>query len=73
MLKQNKGKVIISTLLSLLPVLVGLILWDRLPETMATHWGANGDADGFSSKAFTVFGMPMMKGYGKLKLEILNQ
>ncbi len=59
MLKQNKGKIILSTLLTLLPILTGLMLWNRLPDTMATHWGANGDADGFSSKAFAVFGMPV--------------
>lgn len=59
MLKQNKGKVVASTLLTLLPILAGVILWNRLPDTMATHWGVSGDADGFSSKAFAVFGMPV--------------
>lgn len=59
MLKQNKEKVIISTLLTLLPVLIGMFLWNRLPDTMATHWGISGETDGFSSKAFAVFGMPV--------------
>ena len=58
MIKQNKLKTVISTILILLPVLVGVILWDKLPETIATHFGANNEPNGFSSKAFAVFGIP---------------
>lgn len=58
MLKQNRKSLIFASLLTLLPVLAGLILWDRLPELLPTHWGFNGEADDFSSKAFAVFGLP---------------
>lgn len=58
MLKNNKGKAIISSIIILLPILAGLILWGRLPDTMAVHWGVGGAADGIGSKAFTVFGLP---------------
>ena len=58
MLKKNKIKVVISSLIILLPVLFGLIMWNKLPDTMATHWGADGTADGFSGKVFAVFGLP---------------
>ena len=60
MIRNNKIKVIISSVLTLLPMLLGVILWDKLPDMMATHWGAAGDADGFSSKAFAVFGLPLI-------------
>ena len=43
---------------TLLPMVVGLILWNRLPDTMLTHWGADGTADGTGSKALAVFGFP---------------
>lgn len=60
MLKKNKKKIILSSVTILLPVLFGLAVWNALPETMATHWGANGSADGFAAKAFTVFGLPVL-------------
>ena len=59
MLKKNKGYIIITTLIVLLPMLVGVILWDRLPEQMATHFNVQGEADGWSSKTFAVFGLPL--------------
>ena len=59
MIKKNKLKLLISSIVILLPVIAGLILWNRLPERMATHWGITGAADGFSSKPFAVFAMPL--------------
>ena len=59
-LKENKGKMILSTLLSMLPMLIGLLLWKQLPDTMTTHWGGDGVADGTAGKAFVVFGIPAM-------------
>ena len=56
--KKYKITIIITTLITLLPILFGLIVWNRLPEQIATHWGADGQADGYSGKTFAVFGMP---------------
>ena len=58
MLKQYKKTVILTTLMALLPMLVGVLLWDQLPETVATHFGANGEPNGWSSRAMAVFGLP---------------
>ena len=58
MKSNSKKEIIISTLICLLPILAGLYLYDRLPETIATHFGANGEANGWSSRAFAVFGLP---------------
>lgn len=58
MLKENKWKILITTLIVLLPILVGCLLWDRLPDTIATHFGVDNEPNGFSSKAFAVFGLP---------------
>ncbi len=60
MIKKNLGKLIIATIIILLPMVAGIILWDKLPDTMTTHFGASGKADGFSSKAFAVFGLPLI-------------
>ncbi|MBQ8143334.1 MAG: SdpI family protein [Butyricicoccus sp.] len=59
MLKPNKGKLIVSSLIILLPVLVGVILWNDLPMQMMTHWGFDGVVDGWSGRPFAVFGLPL--------------
>ncbi len=56
MFKKNLKKIIISSLIILLPMLVGLILWNRLPELLPTHWNAAGEIDGWGSRAMVVFG-----------------
>ncbi len=58
MIKKNWKRAVISSLLILLPAVIGLFLWDQLPETMTLHWGADGHADGFGHKAVAVFGLP---------------
>lgn len=60
MLKENKFKVILSSIIIMLPILFGLIMWDALPDTMTTHWAADGNGDGFNGKAFAVFGLPII-------------
>lgn len=57
---RHKKTLIISTILCLLPILFGVILWNRLPDPMPTHFGVNGEADGWSSKPFAVFGIPLL-------------
>ena len=58
MLKANKKTLIFTSIVTILPVLIGIICWNRLPDVMATHFGMNNEANGFSSKAFAVFGIP---------------
>ncbi len=60
MLKQNKWKLLATSLIILVPILVGLVLWPKLPDTMPTHFGLDGTADGWSGKGFGVFGLPLI-------------
>ena len=60
MIKEHKKTLIITIVITLLPVLIGLYYWGQLPDPMATHFGINGQANGYSSKAFAVFGIPLM-------------
>ena len=60
MIKKNLKVLIITSLVILLPILVGVILWNQLPEQIPSHWNAVGEIDGWSSKPFTVFGMPLL-------------
>ena len=59
MLKRNKVTIILTALITAAPMLLGLALWSRLPETIATHFDMNGVPNGWSSRAFTVFGLPL--------------
>ena len=60
MIKKNKVTLIITSLVTLIPILVGLLLWDKLPDPMPSHWNIHGEVDAWSSKAFTVFGLPAL-------------
>ena len=60
MLKKYRKTLIITTIITLLPILAGVILWNRLPEEMPMHFNAAGEVDGWASKAFGVFGMPVL-------------
>ncbi len=60
MMKFNKILLIVTSILILLPILVGGFTWDILPEQMATHWGVSGEANDWTSRAFAVFGLPMI-------------
>lgn len=57
--KTHKWKLLVSSVIILLPVLAGVLLWDRLPERMAIHWGFNGEPDGWASRDLAVFGLPV--------------
>lgn len=59
MLKKAWKTLLITSIVTLLPIPAGLILWNRLPDVMATHFGMNNEANGFSSKPFAVFFIPL--------------
>ncbi len=59
MIKKNLKTMIITSIIILAPILVGLIIWDQLPAEMATHFGENGEPNGWSSKEFAVVGLPL--------------
>lgn len=60
MLKENRKTLIITSIITMIPAVIGAILWDRLPDVMATHFGFNDQPDGFGGKAFVVFAMPLI-------------
>ena len=41
-------------------MIFGMIVWNKLPESMPIHWGVNGEADRWSSKPFAVFVLPLL-------------
>ena len=60
MIKKNWKVLLITSVAILLPMLVGVILWNQLPDQIPSHWNAAGEIDGWSSKPFAVFGMSLI-------------
>ncbi len=61
MRKFMKWKILIITcIVCLLPILAGVALWDRLPESIAIHFDMNNNPDNFASKGFAIFAVPAM-------------
>lgn len=58
--QDHKMLLVITSAIILLQTVVGVALWAQLPDQIATHFGMNGEPDGWSSKAFTVFGVPLL-------------
>ena len=59
MIKTHKTQIILTSIITLLPILIGLILWNQLPDQLVTHWDGNGVPNGYSSKLFAVLGLPI--------------
>lgn len=59
-LKEYKMSLISGSILTVSPSLAGILLWNRLPEKIATHFDQHNLANGWSSKLMEVFGIPFL-------------
>lgn len=57
---KTKTTVIISIILILATLLAGALLWNRLPEQMASHWNEQDQVDGYMSRFWGIFLLPLM-------------
>lgn len=60
MLLKNKKTLILTSAVTLLPLVVGLLLWNRLPREMTIQWNFYGQPGETASRSFVVFGMPLV-------------
>ena len=58
-MKAEKKTIFVTTLICLLPILAGLALYSRLPEQIPTHFDFSGAPNGWSSRPFAVFALPV--------------
>ncbi len=56
---KNKTTIFITALVILIPLFLGLILWNKLPEEIAIHFDVNGNADDWCHKGWAIFGIPL--------------
>jgi len=60
-MKFIKWKILIITVVvCILPIFLGLALWNDLPDSIAIHFNLYNEPDNFASKEFTVFGLPLL-------------
>jgi uncharacterized membrane protein len=57
---STKTTVLVSVVLILIVILAGVVLWSRLPETMASHWNEADQVDGTMGKFWGTFMVPAM-------------
>ena len=60
MKKLNLKNLIITVIVCLLPIIIGVLFYNKLPESVAIHWGINNNPNGYFSKLAFVFGLPIM-------------
>lgn len=58
--QEHKTLLVITSCIILLQTLVGVAIWDQLPDPIATHFNFRNEPNGWTSRAFTVFGMPLV-------------
>lgn len=56
---KNKAMVFMTAIVILIPMFVGLVLWNRLPNDIAIHFDASGNADNWCYKGWAIFGIPL--------------
>lgn len=59
MMKYKKS-LILTSIIVILPMIVGLILWKQLPDTIAVHFGTDNAPNGWAGKPFAVIGIPLI-------------
>ncbi|MBQ4526587.1 MAG: DUF1648 domain-containing protein [Clostridia bacterium] len=60
-MKFIKWKILtVTCIVCLLPIIFGVALWDRLPQSIAIHFDVHNKPDNFASKEIAVFGLPAL-------------
>ena len=54
---KNKKLLVLTSAVTLLPMLAGLLLWNYMPDSVPIHWNAAGEVDAYGSRAMVVFGL----------------
>jgi uncharacterized membrane protein len=57
---STRTTTIIVLVLVAASTLAGLLLWNRLPDQMASHWNVNDQVDGYMPKFWAVFMLPLI-------------
>src|SRR5574339_1044875 len=57
---STRTTTIVVLLMIVAATLAGLLLWNRLPDPMASHWNVNDQVNGYMSRFWGVFLLPLI-------------
>lgn len=57
-IKNKNSKFFVSILIFIIPIILGVIYYNRMPDEMAVHFNLQNVADGFAPKWFALFCIP---------------
>ena len=57
---KTRSTIIFACVVILISIIAGVLLFDKLPDPMASHWNLNDEVDGFMSKFWGVFLLPLV-------------
>lgn len=58
--KKNKKSLILTVLVCLLPIILGIMVYDKLPSQIPIHYTINNVPDVYGHKNFALFGLPII-------------
>ena len=59
-MKAEKRTMILTTLVCLLPLIAGALVYNKLPESVPVHFDFNGEPNGWAGRAVAAFGLPSL-------------
>ena len=59
-LMNTKTTIILVSMTILVSVIAGIVIYEQLPDLMASHWNANDEVDGYMGKFWSVFMLPLI-------------
>lgn len=60
---ENKKTLILSVIVCLLPIILGIVLYNKLPEQMPIHFTIYDVPDNYAPKNFALFGIPIILAF----------
>ncbi|MDR0930854.1 MAG: DUF1648 domain-containing protein [Clostridiales bacterium] len=65
-MKISSKTIAITCIICLLPMILGIIFLNRLPQDVVIHWGVNNEPNGWANKYAFVFGFPIGAAFMQL-------
>ncbi|WP_230203676.1 SdpI family protein [Bacillus massiliigorillae] len=60
MKKTSNSLLVLTTVICFLPMILSIVLYNKLPDEIAIHWNNAGEPDNFAPKALAAFGLPIL-------------
>lgn len=58
--RRNRLILILTVIICLMPIILGAVLYNKLPEQMPIHFNIKNEPDNYAPKAFALFGIPII-------------